>query len=32
VVSTFTLALVRSASGIETPVPARPLPESRQAA
>ena len=32
VVSTFTLALVGSASGIETPVPAHPLPESRQAA
>ena len=32
VVSSFTLALVRSASGIETPVPAHPLPESRQAA
>ena len=32
VASTFTLALLRSASGIETPVPAYPLPESRQAA
>ena len=32
VVSTFTLALVRSASDIETPVPAHLLRESRQAA
>ena len=32
VVSAITLALARSASGIETPVPAHLLPESRQAA